>query len=422
MAGPLRMRIEIDGLPEGFAKTYAFSIPAEIRVRPRPAEPTPAAAAGSAGASPAGASADASAGGQAAARVQPRPAEPTPAAAAGSAGASPAGASVDASAGGQAAGRDEEDHPIARKRPRRDSSPTPTPLLPVEGIDLTTDDVTPVDTPPKEAKITLSEDVHVAALPDTQIAELPGSAHVDALPHTQVAELPGSTHVAALPKRVQVAALPKHTQVAPLPKSTQVAAPPERVPAPPESAPVAELPDTQFDQIDELPESAIGCALPENRQANVASALTLPVELVVLLESLVFIRAPNVLVRAVRSIFVRAQVSKAYSRQGFNVASFEIDDNPMHDFIGPRGFMMILLLCLQISAGGGFLAAPVCSTWIWLNRGTSQRSPGLPLGIANVPTVVQANEQVSNLTLVCFLLSALGIFWCVEQDRMFCDL
>ena len=104
-------------------------------------------------------------------------------------------------------------------------------------------------------------------------------------------------------------------------------------------------------------------------------------------------------------------------RQGCTTASFEIEDDPeKYNFISPRGFMIALMLCLQIVEGGGFLAAPVCSTWIWLNRGTSRRSRGLPLGVTCVQPVAEANEQVSNLTLACYLLSAMGVFWCVEQD------
>ena len=75
------------------------------------------------------------------------------------------------------------------------------------------------------------------------------------------------------------------------------------------------------------------------------------------------------------------KVSKAYWRAEKKAIAYEIDDDSTNcNFIGTTGFLVALMIAMSIIPGGGFLAAPVCSTWVWINRGTSKRSSWDPLG------------------------------------------
>jgi hypothetical protein len=79
--------------------------------------------------------------------------------------------------------------------------------------------------------------------------------------------------------------------------------------------------------------------------------------------------------------------------------------------------MSAIIFVLRIRRGCGFLAAPVCSSWIWLNRFTSGRSAADPLGHWYRPYVREANTQVVRVVILCLIAAALGLSFIVEQPE-----
>lgn len=60
-----------------------------------------------------------------------------------------------------------------------------------------------------------------------------------------------------------------------------------------------------------------------------------------------------------------------------------------------RGFLRGLQLCLRLLPDGLMHGGPPCSSWVWLNRGTSSRSAGDPSGAVGIePSVDIANEKL----------------------------
>ncbi len=60
--------------------------------------------------------------------------------------------------------------------------------------------------------------------------------------------------------------------------------------------------------------------------------------------------------------------------------------------------------------------APVCSSWTFLNRGTSGRHRSMPLGRFCLHEYVrEANVMVSRCTLLAWAALAVGAFYCLEQ-------
>ena len=56
---------------------------------------------------------------------------------------------------------------------------------------------------------------------------------------------------------------------------------------------------------------------------------------------------------------------------GKHAVSFELNDDPAgQDFVGDVGYANALHLGLSVELGGCSLLAPVCSSWVWINRGT----------------------------------------------------
>lgn len=72
-------------------------------------------------------------------------------------------------------------------------------------------------------------------------------------------------------------------------------------------------------------------------------------------------------------------------------------------------------LVRHLRRNGLLFAAPVCSSWVWMSRGSTFRSKERPLGDERVECVQQGNLQVSRLVLVLLYASFSGCTWIVEQ-------
>lgn len=97
---------------------------------------------------------------------------------------------------------------------------------------------------------------------------------------------------------------------------------------------------------------------------------------------------------------------------------FDIRNDPIYQNLTTApGFLAAVLYCLKLVSNGGFLAAPVCSSWVWINRFTSGRSAALPLGHVHRGYVASANIQVCRLVILCFIAAARGLIFLVEQPR-----
>ena len=89
-------------------------------------------------------------------------------------------------------------------------------------------------------------------------------------------------------------------------------------------------------------------------------------------------------------------VTNAFLQDGQVAIPFELKNDPLFQSMNTDyGFIAACLYNLKIVDGGGFLAAPVCSSWVWVNRATSGRSVSDPLGRWRRHAYVhEANVQV----------------------------
>ena len=91
-------------------------------------------------------------------------------------------------------------------------------------------------------------------------------------------------------------------------------------------------------------------------------------------------------------------------------------DSEYMDILSPKGFVFGLILALKCKTRDSFgMIATVCSTWVFLNRGTSGRSVWNPLGDLRQPSVRAANVMVSRMVLLKYVLEAKRVFWLLEQ-------
>ena len=78
---------------------------------------------------------------------------------------------------------------------------------------------------------------------------------------------------------------------------------------------------------------------------------------------------------------------------------FTMDGWSDHNCIRSRllrgGFLRAVQQALRVVEDGACHAGPPCSSWVWLNRGTSQRTVESVMGDLDQPSVVQSNEKLA---------------------------
>ena len=72
------------------------------------------------------------------------------------------------------------------------------------------------------------------------------------------------------------------------------------------------------------------------------------------------------------------------------------------------GFCHTVHMALKLKEGGAATLAPVCSNWVFLNRGTSGRSVHNPLGNEKYAYIRNANEMISRVCIIAWILIARG--------------
>ena len=66
-------------------------------------------------------------------------------------------------------------------------------------------------------------------------------------------------------------------------------------------------------------------------------------------------------------------VPKALLAMGKAGASMGLRRDKLHNLLQPVGLITLLALVMRLRPGGLLWMAPVCSTWVWVSRGTTGR-------------------------------------------------
>ncbi|CAL1147042.1 unnamed protein product [Cladocopium goreaui] len=111
-------------------------------------------------------------------------------------------------------------------------------------------------------------------------------------------------------------------------------------------------------------------------------------------------------------------VARGFQYYGFSAATYEIaDDGIYQDILNPLGFCFALSLCIRLFKEAGLAwFAPVCSSWVWINRHTSGRSQERPLGYQQCSAVQLAMNVMVGRCMACLtMMCALGLPFILEQ-------
>ena len=82
---------------------------------------------------------------------------------------------------------------------------------------------------------------------------------------------------------------------------------------------------------------------------------------------------------------------------------------------GTTGFLRAVGLVLRLRVGGLVWGGTPCSSWVFMNRGTSKRTASNPLGDCSEPSVRLGNLLTTRFVLLVLLGVARGAMWCCEQ-------
>ncbi|CAK8988087.1 Uncharacterized protein SCF082_LOCUS1242 [Durusdinium trenchii] len=85
------------------------------------------------------------------------------------------------------------------------------------------------------------------------------------------------------------------------------------------------------------------------------------------------------------------------------------------NMLSAEGFANALHCVCNLKPGGGHMSAPVCSTWVFMSRGSTLRSRTRPLGRKDSGAVRDGNVLAARALVLCILAAAKGCFWLLEQ-------
>ena len=108
-----------------------------------------------------------------------------------------------------------------------------------------------------------------------------------------------------------------------------------------------------------------------------------------------------------------ASWTKEMRNAGLKIGTFELQDG--QDILSAEGLLLALELLLSCKPGGIAHWATVCSSWVTINRGTSQRSPDNVLGNERYEYIRLANIMVSRTALAILFGLCFGVHFVLEQ-------
>lgn len=116
----------------------------------------------------------------------------------------------------------------------------------------------------------------------------------------------------------------------------------------------------------------------------------------------------------------KRSVSKGLDLFGFRGKSFDASYGGQEwNILQPIGFVSHLQAIMRLRPGGVLWAAPPCSTWVWLARGSCGRHKDIG-GTATNHYVQSQNALVDRLVLLLRICNKRGVVWIIEQPSSSC--
>ncbi|CAE7373324.1 unnamed protein product [Symbiodinium natans] len=111
-------------------------------------------------------------------------------------------------------------------------------------------------------------------------------------------------------------------------------------------------------------------------------------------------------------------VSLAEMQEGRRCVAFDIAyDKTWMNMLSDEGYVHALYQVMNLAPGTFLTLAPVCSSWVFMSRGTTKRTKGRPLGDQEAPSVDAGNRMASRVAILLFIACAKRVHIVMEQPR-----
>ena len=95
--------------------------------------------------------------------------------------------------------------------------------------------------------------------------------------------------------------------------------------------------------------------------------------------------------------------------------SFELKDSPDQNILSDVGWQLLMMHCMRAKCSSTALIGIVCSTWLWVCKGSTGRCDDQPMGNMSSKPTQAANTMVSRALLLISFLACRRCFFIVEQ-------
>ena len=109
-----------------------------------------------------------------------------------------------------------------------------------------------------------------------------------------------------------------------------------------------------------------------------------------------------------------AAASRHLQALGYTGRAVDLAYSQDHDVLAPTGLLLLLQTAFELKPGGVLWAAPPCSSWVFMNLGSTGRHV-LVEGNFALRRIVGQSALVERLVLVLELLTLRGVYWILEQ-------
>lgn len=113
----------------------------------------------------------------------------------------------------------------------------------------------------------------------------------------------------------------------------------------------------------------------------------------------------------------RGQLAAAFRDGNYQVATFDIVDNPQQDATTLQGIFYLIILILRVVPGGLVWLAPPCQLWTFMASSVHKRTRSAPAGDTSNTKVREANQIARVVAAVILLAHSRGARVFVEQPR-----
>ena len=113
-----------------------------------------------------------------------------------------------------------------------------------------------------------------------------------------------------------------------------------------------------------------------------------------------------------------ASITRAFENKGHAACPYDIiNDENGQNMNTDMGFLNAVNLIMRLKWPNQSMVwfAIVCSSWVWISRSTTKRTPWAPCGDTNISGVIMGNEQCVRMVLLILFAASRMISYGIEQ-------